>query len=174
MRVVLLVQTQRAKRHPQRVEQQQPSDERLADAGQQLDRLRRLNRSDDAGQHAEDAAFRARRHEVRRRRLGIEAAIARPSVARKHGGLAFEAEDRAVDVRLAEEHAGIVDEIARGKLSVPSRTTSYLLDDVERVLRGQRRAVRLDGDVGIEIRSRARAASSFGRPTSDVPYSTWR
>ena len=97
----------------QRVEQQQPADERLARAEDQLDRLGRLNRADDAGQHAEHAAFGAARHEARRRRLGIEAAIARTVLGREDRRLSVEAEDAAVDVRLAEQHARVVDEVAR-------------------------------------------------------------
>src|SRR5579885_1162464 len=39
----------------QRVEEQKASDERLADPGRELDRLVRLQRPDDARQHAEHA-----------------------------------------------------------------------------------------------------------------------
>src|SRR5213593_4943873 len=43
------------------IEQQQPADQRLAYAGDQLDGLRGLDAPHDAGEHAEHASFRARR-----------------------------------------------------------------------------------------------------------------
>src|SRR3712207_7276689 len=51
------------------VEEEEPSHERLAHAGRELDRLVRLERADDPGQDAEDAALRAARRELGRRRL---------------------------------------------------------------------------------------------------------
>src|SRR4029077_1795235 len=105
--IVLLAQAQGAERHPQGIEEQQAADERLSDAGEQLDRFGRLNRADHAGQYAEDASFRARRNEMRRRRLRVEASIAWAFQRREDGGLTIEAENRAVDVRFVEEHAGV-------------------------------------------------------------------
>ena len=55
--------------------------ERLADAEQELQRLVRLQRADDPGQHAEDAALGAARRELGRRRRGEEAAVARALAA---------------------------------------------------------------------------------------------
>jgi len=49
---------------------------------------------------------------VRGRRFGIEAAIAGAALSGENAGLAFEAEDRAVDVGLLEEHASVVGEVA--------------------------------------------------------------
>ena len=46
---------------------------------EELDRLGRLERPDDAAQDAEDARLLAARREVRRRRLGVEAAVAGPA-----------------------------------------------------------------------------------------------
>ena len=82
----------------------------------QLDRLGRLDHADDARQHAEHAAFGAARHEAGRRRLGIQAAIARAVLRREHRRLSFEPEDAAVRVRLAEQHARVVHEIARREI----------------------------------------------------------
>ena len=48
-----------------------------------LTRLGRLNRSDDPGKHAENPAFGAARDESRRRRLGMQTAIARSVRARR-------------------------------------------------------------------------------------------
>ena len=61
----------------ERVEVEQPADQRVADAERELQRLVRLQRPDDARQHAEHAALGARRRELRRRRRGVEAAVAR-------------------------------------------------------------------------------------------------
>src|SRR5207248_10920439 len=43
----------------QRVEQEQPADKGFADSEQELQRLARLQRADDSGEHAEHAALRA-------------------------------------------------------------------------------------------------------------------
>ena len=105
-------QLQLAEAHVPGVVEQQPADQRRAAAEQQLDRFGRLNRADDARQHAEHAAFRAARHQAGRRRLRVEAAIARAVLRGEHRGLPLEPEDAAVGVRLAEEHAGVVDQVA--------------------------------------------------------------
>ena len=75
----ILAQLQFAELHAQRVEQQQTADEAVARAENQLDRFHRLDRADDSRQHAKHAAFGARRHQSRRRRFGIQAAVARAS-----------------------------------------------------------------------------------------------
>ena len=59
----IFLQLELAEFHPQRVVNQEPADERLADAHDQLDRFGRLNRADDAGQHAKHAALGAARHQ---------------------------------------------------------------------------------------------------------------
>ena len=51
-----------------------------------------------------------------RRRLRIQAAVARTVLRREHRRLSLEAEDAAVDVRLPEQHARVVDEIARREI----------------------------------------------------------
>ena len=51
-----------------------------------------------------------------RRRLGVEAAVAGPVLGPEDAGLAVEAVDRAPDVRLAEQHAGVVDQVAGGEV----------------------------------------------------------
>src|SRR5438093_2624302 len=83
----------------ERVEEEEASDERLADHEQQLDRLVRLERADDAGKDAEDPRLGAIRCELCRRRLVEEAAVARTLEWLEHGDLSFEAEDRSVDDR---------------------------------------------------------------------------
>ena len=73
-------------------------------------------RADDARQHAEDAGFGAARNQLRRGRLGEEAAIAGPARGAEHRDLAIELENAPVHIRPAGEHGGIVDEIAGRKV----------------------------------------------------------
>src|SRR5205814_5281439 len=81
----------------QRVEEQQPADQRLADPERELERLARLQRADHARQRAEHAALGARRRELGRRWRGEEAAIARAGAGLEDRYLTLEAVDRAVD-----------------------------------------------------------------------------
>ena len=133
--VGVLAQLQLAEAHPQRVVDQEPADQRLAGAEDQLDRLGRLDRADDAGQHAEHAAFGAARHQSGRRRLGIQAAVARAVLGREHRCLALEPEDAAVDVRLAEQHARVVHEIARREVVGAVEDDVVRLEQLQRVRR---------------------------------------
>src|ERR1700722_17853254 len=112
----ILAQLQFAELHSQRIEQQQPADETVTPPENQLDRLHRLNRSDDSREHTEHAALSARRHKSRRRRLGIEAAVARTIRHAKHSNLPLKPKNRSVNVRLAEQNARIVYEIPRRKI----------------------------------------------------------
>ncbi len=87
--------------------------ERFANADDQLDRLDGLHDADDAGQHTKHAAFGAARNHARRRGFRIQATVARPLKMRgKDGGLALKTEDGTVDIRLLQEHADIVGEVA--------------------------------------------------------------
>ena len=142
--VRILPQLQLAEAHPQRVVDQEAADQRLADAGDQLDRLGRLDHADDARQHAEHAAFGAARHQPGRRRLGIQAAIARAVLGREHRRLPLEPEDAAVGVRLAEQHAGVVRQVARREVVGAVEDDVVGLEQLQRVLRRQRRLVGLD------------------------------
>ena len=90
-----------AELHVERVEQEQAVEERGAFAEDELQNLGGLDEADHAGQHAQHAALGAARDGAGRRGLRIEAAIARPpQVRREDAGLAFEAKDGAVHVRL--------------------------------------------------------------------------
>src|SRR5256886_2400320 len=133
------------------VEQDETPDQRLTHAQNQLDGLHRLNRPDDPGQHAEHTAFRAGRHEPRRRRLRVEAAVTGALCRVKHGGLAFEAEDRSVHVGLAEQHARVVHEVARREVVRPVRDDVEVANDVERIVRRQPRLERLHAYIGIQV-----------------------
>ena len=110
-----------------------------------------MNHTHQSRQDAKHSALSTGRNQPRRWWLGIEAAVARPFLRVKNRGLPVEAEDRAVDVRLAEEHAGVVDEVARGKVVRAVEDDVVVAQDVECVLGGQRAVVRHDVDVGIEV-----------------------
>ena len=170
----ILAQLQLAESHGQRVEQQQPADERFAFADDELQRFRRLNRADDSRQHAEHAAFGARRHQARRRRLGIQAAIARAVGIAENVDLAFEAENRAVDIGLAEQHARVVHQIARGEIVRAVHDDVVVFQNVERVFAREVRFERINLNIGIQIAQAIAAAAIFGRPTSLVPKRIWR
>ena len=86
-------------------------DERVAEAEQLLQHLGRLERADRARDRAEDAGLGAARHQIGRRRLAEDAAIARVRRAqmRLEGRkLALEAQQRRRHQGLAGEIAGVV------------------------------------------------------------------
>src|SRR5918995_5400006 len=114
--VGILPQLQFTEPHLERVIDQESSDQRLSYADDQLDRLGGLNDTDDAGQYAKDTTFGAARHEPWRRRLWIQAAIARAVLGPEHRRLPLEAEDAAVRVGFAGQHARVVHEIAGWKV----------------------------------------------------------
>src|SRR2546430_14873971 len=91
--------------------QDQASNEGLTCSEDELDRLHRLDRADDAREDAEHAAFGTRRDESRRRRLRVQTAVTGPPLGVEHRRLTLESEDRAVDVRLVEQHASVVHEV---------------------------------------------------------------
>src|SRR5207247_5344757 len=62
----------------------------------------------------------------------------------EHRRLAIEAEDAAVDVRLAQQNAGVVDEVARREVIGAVDDNVVRLQDVEGVGRGQLRLVEVD------------------------------
>ena len=150
----VLAQLELAELQIERVKQQQPPDERPAPAEDQLDGLERLDRAHDSRQHAQHASLGATRHHPRRRRLGIEAPVARAFLRIKHRGLPLEAEDAAVDVGLAQEHAGVVHEVSRGEIVRPVGHDVVVAEDVERVLRRQARLVRDHFDVRVDVGNR--------------------
>ena len=114
--VGVLAQLDELEGHIQGVVQQQLADQRLADAQDQLDRLGGLQGADGAGQHAQHAALGAGGHQPGRRRLGEQAAVARAAFGVEHAHLPVEAEDRAVHVRLASQHAQVVGQVAGGEV----------------------------------------------------------
>ena len=124
---------------------------RLADAEQQLERLGRLQRAHDAGQHAEHAALGARRRQLGRRRLREEAAVARALVGLEHGQLALEAEDRGVHDRDAVAQAGVVEQVARREVVGAVDDHVDALEQPVDVLRRQPLAVGDHVHVGVQL-----------------------
>ncbi len=118
----------------------------------ELDRLHRLERAHDAGENAQDAAFGAGRHQARRRWLGIEAAVARPAGIMEDGGLPFKAKDRAVNIRLIQQNASVVDEIARGEIIGAVDDDVVFAEQIQRVRAGQARLVGIDANLADSCR----------------------
>ena len=136
------------------------ADRRRAEAEQKLDDLVRLQRPDDPRQYAHHAAFGAAGDASGVRRLGIHAAIARPALAgaqrvgqmrREDRNHAFEAEDAAVDIGFFEDHAGVVDAVARGKIIGAVDDDVVVPDQIEHIGGIHDRFVLDDLHVGIQI-----------------------
>ena len=111
----------------------------------ELQRLVRLQRADDPGENAEHAALGAARSELRRRRRGEEAAVARALAGVEDGHLALEAVDRAVDDRDPVPDGRVVDEVAGGEVvgAVDDHVPALVEDPLD-VLGGEALLVRLD------------------------------
>src|SRR5207249_12145463 len=86
---------------------------------QRLEVIDGLARADEPREDAQDSALGAQGDEPGRGRLSVETAVARPLPGIEHAGLSFEAEDRAVDVWLLEQHRGIVHEVPRREIVGP-------------------------------------------------------
>src|SRR6266511_2956478 len=121
----------------QRVVDDQPAHQRLADAGDQLDGLVGLDRADRGAEHAEHAALGAGGHHPRRGRFRVQAAVARAVLGPEDADLPVEAVDRAPDVGLALQHAGVVDQVAGGEVVRAVHHQVVAADQLAGVLRGQ-------------------------------------
>ena len=146
----ILAQLEFAEAHVERVDEQQAADERLALAEDELDDLSGLNDADQAGKNAQHAALGATGDQARRRRLGIEAAIAGAVFGGEDAGLALKPENRPVDVGLAQQHAGVVDQIAGGEVVGAVGDDVVVLEDLEGVGAGEHGLVLDDVESGIE------------------------
>src|ERR1700756_2020423 len=105
------------KPHLQRIETDQPSDQRISKTEKQLCRFDSLENSDNAGQHTENASFSAARYHAGRRWLWEHAAVTGTTqVRRKHGRLTIESEDGAVDVRFFGQHTDVVRQVTSRKV----------------------------------------------------------
>ncbi len=130
----ILAQLEFAEAHVERVDQQQPADERIALAENQLDDLGGLDDADQPRKNAQHAALGATGNQARRRRLRDRGSGSR---GRRFGGedagLALESEDGAVDVGLAQQDAGVVDQIAGGEVVRAVGDDVVVLENVEGV-----------------------------------------
>src|ERR1035441_3274473 len=70
-------------------------------------------------------------------RLRIETAIARSLFGGKHTRLPLKTKNRPVNIRLAREHASIVDQVARGKIVGAVGNDVELAKQLQRVGAGQ-------------------------------------
>src|ERR1044072_7991296 len=147
----ILPQLELAELHRPRIKQQQTIDQQILRAENDLDRLVRLNRADNARQHAEHATFRARGHEPGRRRLRIKTAITRTLLGPEYAGLPLESEDRTIDVWLATQHTRVVHKIARGKVVSAIDDDVVVAEEPQRVMTRETRLVRFNLDVRIDI-----------------------
>src|SRR6185437_15588882 len=129
----IFMQFQFAKTHGQRIDQQQPPDQRLSRTEDQLDDFRRLNDSQQARQNSQHPAFRTRRNKSRRWRLRIQAAIARTFLSAEHARLPFKTKDRGIRVRLSRQHARIVHQVPRWEIVSAVRDDVEILEDLQRV-----------------------------------------
>ena len=143
-------QLQRAEAHAECVDQQQTTDERLADAEDQLDGLGCLDDSDEAGQDAEYATLSAGGNQSWRWRFGVEAAVARAFLGAEDAGLAFEAEDGAIRIRFVQKNTGIVDQVAGLEVVCAVGDDVVVLEDLERVGAGEHSVVLHHLQVGVE------------------------
>ena len=101
----------------ERVEVEETADERLAEAGEELDGFGGLEGSDETGDGAEDACFGAGGDGAWRWWGGEHAAVAGATGGGvEDGELAFEAMDSAVDIRDAAPCGDIAAEVAGGEV----------------------------------------------------------
>src|SRR5260370_17061577 len=80
----ILLEPQLAEAQLQGIEQQQPPDQCVPRAEDELDRFERLNGPDDSRQHAEYPTLGAGRHEARRGRLWVQTAVAGTALPAEH------------------------------------------------------------------------------------------
>ena len=137
----------------ERLVDQHPAGETVAEAEQCLQHLGRLHRAQHAGERTENAGLVAARHQIVGRRFGEQAAIAGGwlcIVAPEGEQLALEAQHRRSDQRLVQPVAGIVQQIARCEIVRTGGDQVVLRDQRRGVRFGQPRVVRLDPDIGVE------------------------
>ncbi len=149
--VGVLAQPHLVEGHRGRVVEQQAADERLAHAQDELDGLGGLDGPDRARQHTQHAALGATGHQARRRRLREETAVARALFGIEHRRLPLETEDAAVDVGLAQQHAGVISQITRREVVGAVDDDVVGREQFQCVSRGQRHFVRVHLHVGVDV-----------------------
>jgi len=133
-----------------RIKIQDAVGEKIADPEDQFQRFCRLNGTDDAGHHADNACFLTAGNEPRRRRMAENAPVAGrlPGQNGKHP--AFESKNTAVDEGLARKTAGVIDKEFGGKIIHPVNHDIVGPDTVQRVVGVQAILIRFDYDFGID------------------------
>src|SRR2546428_11566029 len=147
----VLAQLELPELHPERVEDEETTDQRVAPSEEKFDRLDRLDRSDNAREPPEPSALRTRRDEAGRRRFRVETPVTRTLRRVEDARLAFEAEDRSVDVRLVQEDRRVVHEVSGREVVRPIDDDVVVFQNVQCVPGGEARLVRLDVDVRVDL-----------------------
>src|SRR5579875_2715167 len=137
--VWIFAQLQFAELHSQCIDQQQAANEWFTLAEDQLDDLRCLNHPKQPGQNTEHTALCAGGNKSWWWRLRIKAAVARALFGGKDTGLPFKAEDRGVRIGFAAEHAGVIDQVARGEVVGAIGNDVVVLDNLKCVGAGEHR-----------------------------------
>ena len=123
-----------AETHLQGVNDQQPSDERLAFSKRQFENFSRLNAADQTRKHPAHSAFRATGNRTRRGWFWKKASVTRYAQVRgEHAGLTFKMGYRSVNVRFAEQHADVVGQVTSGKIVSAIDDHIVKADDVQGV-----------------------------------------
>src|SRR5580704_2100983 len=91
--VGILAQLELAELHAKRIDEQQPPDEWVTLAKDQLDDFSRLNHTDQSGQNAQHSTFGAGGNQPRRRWLGIQAPVAWAILRSENTGLSLKPEN---------------------------------------------------------------------------------
>ena len=151
--------------HGERIEGQEPADERLAQAQYQLDRLGGLQCAEHARQHPQYPGLGAARGHA-----GVgpwkQAPVAGPLIRHVAHGLAFEAMYCGRHQRAPQQHAGVVDEVAGARAIRAVEYAVVLPEQRHGVVRAQLELVGDHLDVGIE-RGQSRLAG-HGLAAADI------
>ena len=157
------LQLELAKTHGQAIHQQQPSVEGLANACDQLDRLRGLQQANQARHHPEHAALGTGGHQPRRRRLRHQIAVMGAiSRAIEHADLPLKPLNGAIDQRLPQQHTGVVDEVTTGEVVGAVADHVVGLQQLQRIGRRELRVVALHPAMGIEVLDPSLCRGGFG------------
>src|SRR5207249_2349233 len=157
-----LAQLELAELQAERIKHQQPADQAVAPAQDELYGLESLDSSHDARQYAQHPTLSAAWHQSGRRRLGIEATIARSFPGVKDRGLPFEAEDAGIDVGFAQQDTSVIHQVARGEVIGSVGHHVIFLEKVERVLGTEAGLVSHDFNIRIDIGDRFGGGGKFG------------
>src|SRR6185369_5407140 len=103
----------------------------------------------------------------------IKATIARAAFGPKDTGLTFETKNRAVNIWLAGEHTGVVDQGARGKIVCAVDDHIIVNEEAQGVLAGHPRLMRFNLNMRIDVLEAIARRSDFGpadilRPVDDL------